>query len=81
MPTTLTLKNVPDDIYAQLKAAADSHRRSLNQEAIVCLQSALQPRRIDADAQLARLRALRAQLPQTKLTHRQIDRAKRAGRP
>ena len=41
MPTTLTLKNIPDTVYARLKAAAEMHRRSLNSEAIVCLESVL----------------------------------------
>ena len=34
---TLTLKNVPDDLYQKLKAQAVAHRRSLNQEAIAQL--------------------------------------------
>ena len=28
MPTTLTLKNIPDQVYARLKASAVAHRRS-----------------------------------------------------
>ena len=38
---TLTLKNVPDDLYQRLKAQAAAHRRSLNQEAIAQLQAAI----------------------------------------
>ena len=34
---TLTLKNVPDDVYDALKALALRNRRSLNQEAILRL--------------------------------------------
>ncbi len=30
MPTSLTLKNIPDAVYERLKAAAELHRRSLN---------------------------------------------------
>ena len=41
MPTTLTLKNIPDAVYAKLKSAAALHRRSLNSEAIVCLETVL----------------------------------------
>jgi plasmid stability protein len=40
MPT-LVLRNVPDDLYQQLKATAAHHRRSMTQEAIVSLQAAL----------------------------------------
>ena len=31
----MTLKNIPDDVYERLKAAASLHRRGLNSEAIV----------------------------------------------
>ncbi|HNS57464.1 MAG TPA: Arc family DNA-binding protein, partial [Nitrosomonas europaea] len=41
MPTTLTLKNIPDDVYERLKVAAEVHRRSLNSEIIVCLETVL----------------------------------------
>ena len=40
MPT-LVLRNVPDDLYQQLKATAARHRRSMTQEAILSLQAAL----------------------------------------
>ncbi len=33
MPTTLTLKSIPDEVYERLKASAEAHRRSLNSEA------------------------------------------------
>ena len=37
MPT-LTIKNLPEALHARLKLQAQSHRRSLNQEAIHCLE-------------------------------------------
>jgi plasmid stability protein len=40
MPT-LVLRNVPDDLYQRLKETAAAHRRSMTQEAIVSLQTAL----------------------------------------
>lgn len=81
MPTTLTLKNIPDEVYQRLKAAAETHRRSLNSEAIVCLESVLLPCRMDPRERLARARALRAALPDTKFKARDIDKLKREGRP
>ncbi len=80
MPTTLTLKNIPDEVYQRLKASAETHRRSLNSEAIVCLESVLLPGRIDPGERLARARALRAALPRTKFKVRDIDAMKREGR-
>lgn len=81
MPTTLTLKNIPDAVYERLKLAADAHRRSLNSEAIVCLESVLLPTRLTPAERLARARELRAGLQKTKFRAASIDRARREGRP
>ena len=80
MPTTLTLKNIPDEVYVRLKASAENHRRSLNSEAIVCLESVLLPGRIPVSERLARARALRIALPKAGAKARDIDELKREGR-
>lgn len=80
MPTTLTLKNIPDEVYQRLKASAETHRRSLNSEAIVCLETVLLPGRIGPAERLARARALRAALPKGKFKAREMDVMKREGR-
>ena len=81
MPTTLTLKNIPDAVYDGLKQAAATHRRSLNSEAIVCLETVLLPVKIATSDRLARARALRVGLPAGKFSAQDIDAAKREGRP
>ena len=81
MPTTLTLKNIPDAVYERLKASAERHRRSLNSEAIVCLESALLPSKLTPGERLARARELRASLSPNKFCARDIDAMKRQGRP
>ena len=81
MSTTLTLKNIPDAVYERLKAAAESHRRSLNSEAIVCLESVLLPTRVPPAERLARARELRAALPKGVFSASDIDAARRADRP
>ena len=81
MPTTLTLKNFPDEVYERLKASAASHRRSLNSEAIVCLESVLLPGRVSPSERLARARALRAALPKAGFDIRDIDVFRGEGRP
>ena len=80
MPTTLTLKNIPDEVYERLKAAAEAHRRSLNSEAIVCLETVLTPTKIAPSERLARARQLRAGLSTTKFRACDIDTLKRQGR-
>jgi len=81
MSTTLTLKNIPAEVYERLKAAAESHRRSLNSEAIVCLETVLLQGRLTPGERLARARALRSALPNAKFLPRDIDALKREGRP
>ncbi|PSR18922.1 plasmid stability protein [filamentous cyanobacterium CCP3] len=81
MPINLTLKNIPDAVYERLKDAAERHRRSLNSEAIVCLETVLLPNKIPPSERLARARALRASLLQSEFRAEDIDVAKRLDRP
>jgi plasmid stability protein len=39
---TITLKNVPKSLHGKLTKRAKAHKRSLNQEAIACLEETLQ---------------------------------------
>lgn len=80
MPTTLTLKNIPDAIYQSLKQSAEANRRSLNSEAIVCLEAALLSRRVGVADRLARARDLRASLPKAEFTAQDIAAFKWQGR-
>jgi plasmid stability protein len=41
---TITIRNVPDDLYERLKALAKRNRRSLNQEVVVQLSTAAEIR-------------------------------------
>ena len=81
MSTTLTLKNIPEAVYDRLKLAAQMHRRSLNSEAIVCLESVLLPTKMMPSERIVRARELRAALPPGKFRARDIDAAKREDRP
>ena len=78
---TITVKNIPADLYERLKIAAHAHRRSLNSEIIVCIEQAVAVHPVEPEATLARARALR-QLTQTApTTDAEFNRAKGAGRP
>lgn len=59
MPTTITLKGIPDDVYQQLKTSAQANRRSLNSEAIACLETTLLPRKTTALEHVASAREIR----------------------
>ena len=80
MPTTLTLKNIPDAVYERLRASAGLHRRSLNSEAKVCLESVLLPSRMTSGEQLQRARELRASLDFSVIA-KDLDTLKCEGRP
>ena len=80
MTTTLTLKNIPDEVYLRLKASAQLHRRSLNSEAIACLEAALLSTRISVDERLARVRALRGVLTRDQFNAQDIERLKQEWR-
>lgn len=80
MASTLTLKNIPDEVYRRLKASAESHRRSMNSEAIVCLEAALRPGRVNPEERLERARALRGRFPDRLLDVETLDAIKREGR-
>ena len=80
LPTTLTLKNIPDAVYERLRDSAQANRRSMNSEAIVCLEAVLLPSRVALADRLARARALRGALPKGRFRARDIDAMKREGR-
>lgn len=79
---TLTLKNFPVKLYLELQARARRNRRSLNQEAIRCLEQsvAATPSPAVVAKRLTELRAARSRIKGVFLTDRDIDAAKRAGR-
>jgi plasmid stability protein len=80
MPTTLTLKNIPDEIYMRLKDLAATHRRSLNSQAISCLESVLVHNKISLADRLERARELRSGLRRTAFRIADLDKLKRLGR-
>jgi plasmid stability protein len=80
MPTTITLKNVPDTLYERIRRSAQSNRRSINSEILVRLEAVLMPVRNDPSVEVARARAIRESLGPRKFSTREIDRFKREGR-
>jgi plasmid stability protein len=80
MPT-LTIKNLPPELYARLKQSAERNRRSLNREIIVCLEKALLERPREPEEILKKVAALRGQLHVSPLTEDILRQAKNEGRP
>lgn len=80
MPVTITLKDVPDELYDRLKAAAQSHHRSIDSEAIACIEQVLTPARLSVEERLERVRKLRECLPNGGLSAEEIVQAIRNDR-
>jgi plasmid stability protein len=77
---SLTIKNIPEELYEMLKQSAHLHHRSVNSELIHCLESALMPVPLSA-AQLAdAAQLLRSRVSGPVLTDAEITLAKQQGR-
>jgi plasmid stability protein len=77
---TLTVKNIPDDLYDQLRRSATEARRSLNSEILYRLEASVRSRRLDPEEVLARARAVRKTVGHP-VTEEDLRRARSEGRP
>lgn len=77
----LTLKNIPDKLYIQLKEAAQSHHRSLNSEILYCVERTLGTHKINVSEHLSMARTLRAKTDANPITNDELTAAKNKGRP
>lgn len=77
----LTIKNIPDDLYDELKHVAKQHHRSINSEVIVCLKRSLLPKKVSPEDRLNSIQALRSQITPNIITVEDIDQAIDEGRP
>ena len=77
---TLTIKNIPDELYEQLKQSAARHRRSVNSEVIVCLEKVLGSSFVDPATLLASIRALRKTVSTVFVNEEDLQAAKDEGR-
>lgn len=80
MPS-LTIKNIPADLYERLKKSARDHRPSINNEVIFCLEQALCSRQVDPEGFLTRIETLQKKVSLPPLTDDVLRRAKEEARP
>jgi plasmid stability protein len=78
---TITIKNIPDDLYEDLKQTATLHRRSINSEVIYCIEQTVRSRQIDPHEYLHRVETLRRRIKVPPLTDALLRQAKAEGRP
>ncbi len=77
---TITLKNIPDDTYADLKQMASSHFRSVNGEILYLIDQAVKHDSIDPEQHRAIARRLREKTKKYNLTQEQLNEFKNEGR-
>ncbi|MFW6140909.1 MAG: FitA-like ribbon-helix-helix domain-containing protein [Acidobacteriota bacterium] len=77
---TLTIKNIPEDVYERLKRRAKFRRRSINQEVIAVIERALETPPIDVDATLKRTQKIRELTAQYRTRDDELEQWKNQGR-
>jgi plasmid stability protein len=81
MGTTITVKNIPPELYERLKLSASFHHRSINSEVIALIEASIAAKKRKPEDFLASARAIRERTGRYALKQEFIDRAKREGRP
>jgi antitoxin FitA len=77
---SLTIKNIPDELYDMLKRSATANHRSINSELIHCLEKTLKPSALSAAELAEAAQALRSRVGAPPLTEDEITLAKQQGR-
>ena len=78
--SAITIKNIPESLYDQLKMAAKQHHRSINSELIVCLEKIFTPQTISTEEHIDGARRIRNRLTQFKVTEEDMQEMKADGR-
>ena len=77
---TVTVKNIPDELYDRLKSVAEINRRSINSEIIMCIENTVISRRINLDDVLENARQLRQLSAGHLISDEEFNKAKTEGR-
>ncbi len=77
---SVTVKNIPDDLYEQLKQAANAHHRSVNSELIYCLEKTFRPTPVYASELADKAQKLRSRVAAARLDTDEINAARNQGR-
>jgi len=77
---TVTVKNIPDELYTRLKSVAVINRRSINSEIIMCIEHAVVSRPINPIKILENARQLRKLTTNHPIGDEEFNQAKAKGR-
>lgn len=79
MPTSITIRDIPDDIYEKLKKKAELHHRSVNSQVIFYLGQMVSSQSIDHDELIERAKKIKKQAKGS-LSMNEIQKAIQQGR-
>ena len=77
----ITLKNIPNELYDQIKKSASINYRSINGEILYRLHHSLGHKPIEPDLLIQRISELQKRFILPKLTNNILEQAKTEGRP
>ncbi len=77
---TVTVKNIPDELYDRLKLVAEINRRSINSEIIMCIENTVISRQINLDEVLENARQLRRLTAEHPISDEEFSQTKAEGR-
>ena len=77
----ITVKNIPDTLYKNLKLAAQLHHRSINSEIIACLEKELILEKVTAEKRVETARRLRTKFKTKMADVQEIESLIDEGRP
>jgi plasmid stability protein len=77
---TVTIKNIPEELYERLKIQAKNNHRSINKEIITIIERALTIPPIDVEATLERTRKIRELTAHYVITDEEMTKWKKEGR-
>lgn len=79
MPT-LTIKNIPHDLYSDLQRTAAQHRKTVSSHIIDCLKTVMH-QGTAAEQKLKQIQKNRSEIASDLVTEEEIERAINEGRP
>ena len=77
---TVTIKNIPDELYERLKSVAEINRRSINSEIIMCIENTVISRRLNLEEVLENARQIRKFTAGYRISEEEFNKAKTEGR-
>jgi len=77
---TITVKNIPIELYGKLKQSAEIHHRSINSEIIYLIEQAVSSQKINPETILVNALKLREKTAASIISDAELNKAKTDGR-